>query len=143
MNTVQIEARIVGQRKPIIPSWQLPIPEAWQSDEKPICLQDLIVYVVTHEVESFNDRQDQNQFLDVLTNQQTSEQAESGAVRFGSREPQKADLEKAIETALEAFEDGLYYVFLADQQIVDLGEQISLTPDSRVTFVRLVSLAGG
>jgi hypothetical protein len=143
MTSVQIEARIVGRRKPIIPPWRLPIPEGWQNDVEPICLRDLIIRVVTNEVESFNLCQEQNQFLEALTNRQTAEQAQTGKIRFGGFQPQKADLNEALQTALQAYEDGLYYVFLDDQQITDLGERIIMTSESRVTFIRLVSLAGG
>lgn len=143
MNAIQIEARVIGRRKPVVRPWQLPIPDAWRTGEKALCLRDLIVLAVTHEVAAFNQRQEQNQFLNVLTNRQTADQAKSGSIRFGDRDPQKADKDKAIEVALEAFEDGLYYVFLDGVQIADLGERITLSPDSQVTFVRLVALAGG
>lgn len=143
MSAIQIEARVVGRRKPVVPPWQLPVPDGWYTAEKALCLRDLIILAVTHEVSAFNQRQEHNQFLNVLTNRQTTDQAQTGSVRFGGWEPQQADLDEAIEVALEAFEDGLYYVFLDGVQIADLGERITLAPDSQVTFVRLVALAGG
>jgi hypothetical protein len=101
MTAVQIEARFVGRRKPVVPPWQMPIPEEWQIGDNALTLRDLILRVVAHEVAAYNQRQEQNQFLNVLTNRQTGEQAQSGAVRFGGREPQMADLNEAIQAAIE------------------------------------------
>ena len=41
------------------------------------------------------------------------------------------------------FIDGLYYVFLDDVQQENLDERVYLKPNSRLTFLRLVALAGG
>lgn len=49
---------------------------------------------------------------------------------------------QAIGTALRAFEDGLYLVILDGKEQRDLDEQVFPGPDSHVTFLRLVMLAG-
>ena len=51
--------------------------------------------------------------------------------------------EQALATALEAFEDGLYLVIVDGQELRQLDQQVFLQPESRVTFVRLIMLAGG
>lgn len=48
-----------------------------------------------------------------------------------------------VHAALEAFEDGLYFVFIDDRQIETLDERVTVGAGSRVRFLRLVALAGG
>jgi hypothetical protein len=45
--------------------------------------------------------------------------------------------------ALEAFERGQVLVLVDDRQFERLDEEIVLAPDTTVTFLRLVPLAGG
>jgi hypothetical protein len=68
-----------------------------------------------------------------------------GKVDAGGREGASAEVDEraAVETALLAFEDGLYFVFVDDAQQESLDGEVRLRPDSRVTFLRLVALAGG
>jgi hypothetical protein len=64
----------------------------------------------------------------------------------GGREdivPSHIDAAEALQTALEAFDDGLYFVFIDDEQVEELDAPIRLRSDSSVTFLRLVALAGG
>jgi hypothetical protein len=53
------------------------------------------------------------------------------------------DVDTAVETAVQAFEDGLYVVFVDDQEQAELDAELWLKPDSRMKFVRLTFLAGG
>ena len=67
-----------------------------------------------------------------------------GKVDAGGREgTAEVDTQEAVRTAIQAFEDGLFYVFLGDTQYTELDAPIAVAPDSRVTFIRLVALAGG
>ncbi len=53
------------------------------------------------------------------------------------------DEEEAVATALQAFADGIYFVFLDDVQQEDLDAVVALQPESTLTFIRLTALAGG
>ena len=68
-----------------------------------------------------------------------------GAVRSGGSEVgvQEVDVDLAVSVALEAFEDGFYYVLVDRRQCASLDEQVVVGEDSTVTFLRLVPLAGG
>ena len=44
---------------------------------------------------------------------------------------------------LQAFEDGIYFVFLNEDQKTTLTDTFRITPETKVTFWRLVALAGG
>lgn len=50
---------------------------------------------------------------------------------------------EAVETALRAFKAGNYFVLFNDRQHENLDEEITLTPNSEVTFLRLTPLQGG
>ena len=49
----------------------------------------------------------------------------------------------AIERAVEAFADGLFFVFVDDVQVEALDAPLVVGPESTVRLVRLVALAGG
>jgi len=51
--------------------------------------------------------------------------------------------ERAVAIAVEAFQDGLYFIFIDGVQQKELDREVVVRPDSRVTFLRLVALAGG
>jgi len=50
---------------------------------------------------------------------------------------------EAVRTALKAFAAGKYFVLFNDRQYENLDEEITLTPNSEVTFLRLTPLQGG
>lgn len=53
------------------------------------------------------------------------------------------DVPQAVKTALRAFETRKYFVLFNDVQYEKLDQEITLTPDSEVTFLRLTPLQGG
>ena len=52
-------------------------------------------------------------------------------------------VEAAIDHALKAFERRAYLVVVNDRQIPHLDDDITLTPDMTITFLRLIPLVGG
>ena len=55
----------------------------------------------------------------------------------------RIDAEKQVAAAVAAFERTRLLVLVDDRQAEDLDEELELTPDSDVSFVKLVPLAGG
>ena len=109
-----------------------------------ITLRDLISHIVRTEVDGFRTRQEEYRVIRTLTARQINDKALKGKVVAGGVDlRQPVDEGKAVATALQAFEDGLYMVIVDDQQERDLDREVYLHPDSRVTFLRLVMLAGG
>jgi hypothetical protein len=53
------------------------------------------------------------------------------------------DWQKQAERALEVFEHNGFFVLVDDRQVTDLDEELELTADSDIRFVRLVQLVGG
>ncbi|MFT3894152.1 MAG: hypothetical protein QM730_21180 [Anaerolineales bacterium] len=56
---------------------------------------------------------------------------------------QQVNVDEAIGVALQAFEDGLYFVFVDDIQQTQLDSEVFLKTNSKVLFLRLTALAGG
>lgn len=139
-----IEAKVTGARRAgAIPQWQIPIDEL-SPGGSPLTLRELIARVVRAEVAAFRDRQAERRLARFLTQRELHEQAERGRVDLGGRDlRQPVDAEAAVGVALEAFEDGIYFVVIDGRQCRSLDEQVAVGADSRVTFLRLVPLAGG
>lgn len=100
------------------------------------------------EVQTFQLRQEERRLLHVLEPHQISSAASQGKIIMGGVEPsgfiqQQPDADEAVQTALQAFTDGLYLVFLDGQQLRDLTVHINPQPGSTLLFIRLVALAGG
>ncbi|WP_328873398.1 hypothetical protein OHT76_26810 [Streptomyces sp. NBC_00287] len=58
---------------------------------------------------------------------------------IGRRMRRKADRERA----LKAFTANGLIVLVGDRQLTDLDEQVDLTADTEVTFLKLIPLVGG
>ncbi len=107
-------------------------------------LQELIERIVALEVDAFRTRQTDNQFLRVLTENQLLEAAETGKISLGGQEfKQDVNTDEAIQVAIQAFADGLYYAFYGDNQIERLTDVVNLEYNQEIMFLRLVALAGG
>jgi hypothetical protein len=142
--TITVEAKVLGQRKPLFTDWALALPPGWENAMECILLRDLIARIVHQEVTTFRERQAQQRLFHALTSFEIGVSAARGKVAMGGRDlDQDPDPQVAIGTALQAFEDGLYFVFVDGEQQTALDDQVQLRRDTRVTFVRLVALAGG
>ena len=69
--------------------------------------------------------------------------AEATLNGYSLTRPRRLDWEKQAATALEAFEDNGFFVFVDDRQVDDLDEELTLADTDVVSFVRLVPLVGG
>ncbi len=106
-------------------------------------LQLLITKLVKNKVEEFNQKREDNKLISFLTPTAIQEQSETGKVGFGDiNNRTKADLETSIANALQAFEDGLFVVFIDDNEITSLEQTITYTDNSDITFIRMTFLTG-
>lgn len=134
-----LEAKQVGRRAALVPSWTLNIEYADRLN-----LRDLITRVVLEEVQAFQTRQRDASLVRVLTEAQIKDSLEAGKVDTLGREyQQEVNPAEAVRNALQSFEDGLYYVFIGNEQITSLEHSILFRPQMDVLFLRLVALAGG
>ena len=141
-----IEGQLFGRNRSLFPDFALPVPPEWQAaDAAQTTLRDLVTEIVLEQVKLFGERRADRRFLHALTSTQIADGVERGKVDMGGRTEDEADVDPnaAVATALLAFEDGLYYVFVDNEHRTSLNDEITLRTESRVTFLRLVALAGG
>lgn len=140
-----IEAKQVGRRTDLIPEWHIPIDDIAGTGGAAITLRDLICRIVESEVASFTMRQQQRRLDRVLSAKDIDRGMEAGRVAPEGRSvsTESVDVDYAVGHALQAFEDGTYYVIIDDERMSDLDQQVMLADDSHVLFLRLVPLAGG
>lgn len=139
------EARALGRRRALIPEWSVPIDPGPSDDgDGGMTLRELIERIVRAEVSAFERRQQARKFVRTLSEQEIEAGREKGRIDPGGRDlEQTVDVEQAIGTALQAFEDGLYMVVLDGVEQRTLDRQVFVTDESRVVFLRLTFLAGG
>ena len=134
-----VQGKALGSKKPLFNDFSVPPPTTGD-----LTLRVLLGHIVRQEVAAFQDRQAERRLLHVLTTKQIDERlAKSKFDRGGSTLDQKVDVDTAIATAIQAFQDGFYLIVLDEMELKDLNAPVSLTPASRLTFIRLSLLAGG
>jgi hypothetical protein len=142
--TIVVEGKVLGQKHPLFTDWHVELPSDRMRGGDRIKLRDLITRVVVDEVDAFQKRQEERRFALIMSRAEIEEGVRSGKVDPGERDlKQEVNTDEAIGTALQAFEDGLYYVFVDDIQQMNLNSEVYLKADSKVTFLRLVALTGG
>lgn len=131
-----VETKVVGGRG--IEATQVAVPEGAGS------LRDLLGTLVRHELASYQQRREASTTLRVLTPADLARGVEAGVYgrerRARSAPPSEAE---AVERALEAFSDGLFFVFVDDVQVEELDAAVVVHASSTLRLVRLVALAGG
>jgi hypothetical protein len=109
----------------------------------PKTLKQLLAEIIKSEVENFNDKNREERLLDYLTNEEIETRLQVGRVSFGEKYNQNdADYNKALETALLAYEDGIFRVFIGDKEADQLDENLELKEEDVLTFIRLTMLSG-
>lgn len=135
---MQVEARTVGQRGAVLEPTPVAMPPG------PATLREVVVTAVRDEVANHAARERRRRLVRVLTADEVADGAARGKVdpeAHPAEDPVDAD--QAVAAALQAFDDGLYFVFVDDRQVEQLDDTIEVTDDTAVRFVRLVALAGG
>ena len=104
--------------------------------------KDLITELVKINVEKFNKKIDERDILSIMTNENIAKAARIGKIGDEVHGDKKANLEKALDTAYLAFEDGLYCIFINDEQTEKLDDSLNLKDGDILTLIRLTMLAG-
>ena len=103
-----------------------------------ISVRDLIRQRVAQEVEEYNKHQPS--VFRMLVQPSDTEKTLNG---FKFPKPRLVDPEAQYEKAIEAFEGNGFIVLVDNHQVEALDTQISLRPETSVTFLKLVPLVGG
>ncbi|MBJ2125079.1 hypothetical protein [Flavobacterium sp. IB48] len=139
---ISISVKQLGKKHPLLQEKSI----ALDIENPVISTQKLIESIVDHQAQLFRSSsfefEDEDKihlpkenYLPILT--------DTGKVGFGALyNHNQVDLTKAQENAIVAFEDGLYAVFYGDDQLETLTEQVDLSQNKNLTFIRLTFLAG-
>jgi hypothetical protein len=113
-------------------------------ESSPTTFRELLTELVSIQVQEFNaTTQTETNLVSFLTNEEIEQQVHAGKVGFGTKySDQKADLQTAARVAIQAFEDGLYRVFINEKESLDLDKPLDLQEDDQLTFIKLTLLAG-
>lgn len=134
---VYVSVKQAGKRKEYITKRELVLAGT------PSSLRELLTEIVLINVDDYNKKAVEPWFMKYLSTEETENQVRTGKVGFGERKSDiQADLQKAIETAILAFEDGIYRVFNGENEVPSLDETLSLTEGDVLTFIRFTILAG-
>lgn len=110
---------------------------------EPLTLRQLIEAIVMKNVKEFNENREKLQLVDYLTSEDIDKKLSVGKVSFGEIHNQtKAKLNKALESAYLAYEDGIYRVFIGEKEAGRLDESLKLEEEDVLTFIKLTMLAG-
>lgn len=141
---IVVEGKVVGQKQPLFTDWRVELPPLDENQGDHLKLRDLITSIVIKEVEAFRLRQEERKLARVMSRRQIEQGASGGKVDPGEHNiQQEINLDEAISVALQAFEDGLYFVFIDDIQQTHLDSEVFLNTSSKVMFLRLTALVGG
>lgn len=110
--------------------------------KKPETVRELIAELTKSGVEAYNERKEDGELLKHLTKQEIEDKASSGKISFDARGGNDADADKAIENALQCFEDGIIRIFANETELEELEQRILCDENTVFTFVRLTMLAG-
>ncbi len=139
-----MEARLLGQKRPLLADWVMTLPLDLTGQEALLPLRDILTQVVLAEVDAFQQRQEERRLARILGPAQIAAGLAGGKVDPAEHDlPPAVDAEAAVATALQGFEDGLYFVFVEGAQVTGLDDPVALRPEIHLTLVRLVALAGG
>ena len=98
---------------------------------------------VTINVNEFKNGFTENDIVPYLTDKKINDLSDAGKISFRvDYNGQKQDLEKAVENALQSYEDGIYRIFVNDAEVGEIDCEINLKENDELTFVRLTMLAG-
>ncbi|WP_459557930.1 hypothetical protein [Lacunimicrobium album] len=148
VGTIEIQGKVLGKKKPLFEGWSIALPPVddgggGESGDGDYSLRRLIAAIVCEEVAAFRKRQEKRRLEMVLSKEQIEVGIAKGKVDSGGRDlQQEVDVEEAIGVAWQAFEDGIYLVVIDGTSYRSLDEAVFVREGSRVTFVKLVMLAG-
>jgi hypothetical protein len=109
----------------------------------PTTLREVIGAMVTENVNQFNDKIKNQKLVDYLSSEEINNKLTVGKVSFGElHNTTKAGINKALECAFLAYEDGIYRVFINDNEAGGLDEAVELKEEDVLTFIRLAMLSG-
>lgn len=139
--TIQLQVRLLGKKRPVIAPTPITLPATLSATPT---LRELLAVIVQQQVTVFNEVRNNAPVLPYLQTATIATQATQGKVSFGDHyNSQTVDIQTAVENTWQAYEDGLFLVFVDDKKVALLDDEVILQTDTQLMFMRLVALVGG
>ncbi|SIS85794.1 hypothetical protein SAMN05421786_102612 [Chryseobacterium ureilyticum] len=139
---IKVTVKQLGRKHPVLSEQKIEI----NFEDSIISLENLLKLIVQQQVEAFNAKSfelEDEDYTKIPTDNYLNILTDTGKVGFGSiYNLKKADIKKAQDNVILAFEDGMFAVFYNDEQLEDLTQIIDLNLQHTFTFIRLTFLAG-
>jgi len=110
-----------------------------QFNNETISVKDLIKLRVITEVDSYNKKQ-LGYFNGLIRPNETEITLNGYKLKNKSK---KIDLEKQVYLALDAFTKNTFIIIVNDKQMDNLNQEVKLSNDLNVSFIKLTPLVGG
>lgn len=134
---VWITVKSLGKRKPALAKQAAELPETTDT------LRQLIKNMVAQQLKALQEKKNEAEWLAYLMPEDIQAQGAAGKVGFGAiYNDGVPDVKGAMDTAVTAYEDGLFKVFLNDEELQALDEPLIIQEDDNVVFIRFTMLAG-
>ena len=142
---ITISGKALGSRRPLFADFSVPLPPDDFGGGEGLTLRELITLIVGAEVRAYEQRREERRLDRVFHGREDrADYYSAGRVsprRDEHRHPRRRK-RKAVAAAILAFEDEAVRRGDPMGRKRDLDAQVFLRADSRVTFIRLVFLAG-
>jgi hypothetical protein len=134
---VTVKMKYLGKRKLFLTDAAYTLPDGITS------IRQLLEAMVSQEVNDHNAPDANRRLVEFLTEEEIGDAAATGKVSFGRLIPsRKADRAKAVDTAIQGFQDGLFRVVVGTEEVTELDAPIHIKEAASLTFIRLTFLAG-
>lgn len=133
-----LEFSSIGSKNPEVDPIRFDPDLSLWDDNDAFLVRHLIEKLVYESVRNF-----QMQKLAIFTEAVIHQGRQRG--KFGSphEDAPRVNLELAQAAAIQAFEDGLYLIFVDGKQKKSVDDVVTLKIDSQIKLIRLTALAGG
>ena len=131
--TIQVMIRSMGKAGNKI------LSQAFELENQPNTAGELLEEAVKTCIREYESK---HGLLICLTGQILEDMVIDGRITFENHYSTGMDTEEAIANARQCFEDGMIRVILDDKQLIALDQEIVMTEESVVVFVRLAMLSG-
>ncbi len=105
-----------------------------------ITIRELIRQRVYQEVQDYNVQKAQKAVFRGLVQPTDAEKTLNG---YKMKTPRKIEWQQQYDKAIEGFQAGRILVLVNDRQAESLDEEVTIRPDTAVSFLKLVPLVGG
>jgi hypothetical protein len=134
---IQVNIKQIGKKKNKVDK------RPFHLDNAPRTVRELIRESVHTCVSEYNERLKKGEQYRALTAEEIQDMSEVGKIAFGINYGGKeADENEALENAVQSYEDGLYRIFIGEEDAGEIDSEITLEENSEVTFIRLTMLTG-